>query len=177
MSRYVFRMHALRGDVPGVKKASCYFVNDDDEIRSIENPKYYFKYFINRTERYNERQRENLGVPALCINDGHGGINAGSCVDFVKYVHSQAGRPAVILANCGQLRWNRRQGRAMTRVSWDSQTRESAVHDAPLYEPVVNTVEGNRDQKAHISYLLSTVVPALCKEGGQLDVIATPTAR
>lgn len=81
-------------------------------------------------------------------------------------------RPAVILANCGQLRWNRRQGRAMTRVSWDSQTRESAVHDAPLYEPGVNTVEGQGDQKAHISYLLSTVVPELCKDGAKLDVIA-----
>jgi hypothetical protein len=120
---------------------------------------------------------QDLGILALRIIGGHGGINAGSCVDFVKYVHTQTSpdngeRPAVILANCGQLRWNKREGRAMTRVSWDSLTRESAVHDAPLYEPAVNTVEGNRDQKAHISYLLSTVVPALCKEGGKLDVIA-----
>ncbi|KFY10853.1 hypothetical protein V491_07444, partial [Pseudogymnoascus sp. VKM F-3775] len=37
-----------------------YFINDEDEIRSIENPKYYFKYFINRNERYNERQRESM---------------------------------------------------------------------------------------------------------------------
>lgn len=125
---------------------------------------------------------QDLGVFALRIIGGHGGINAGSAVDFVKYVHSQVGqafpesgeegRPAVLLANCGQLHWNRRHGRAMTRVSWDSQTRESAVHDASVYEPAVNTVEGMRDQKAHIEYILSTVVPALCKEGGNLDVIA-----
>ncbi|KFY88572.1 hypothetical protein V500_06267, partial [Pseudogymnoascus sp. VKM F-4518 (FW-2643)] len=211
-----------------------YFVNDEDEIRSIENPKYYFKYFINRTERYNERQREamntairtivssrlaaegmethllplstppsvphipilasthiataartilllgeatqDLGIFALRIIGGHGGINAGSAVDFVKYAHSQVspdgGRTAVILANCGQLRWNRRQGRAMTRVSWDSQTRESAVHDAPLYDPVTNTMEGTRDQKEHITYILSIVVPMLCRKGGKVDVIA-----
>ncbi|OBT85387.1 hypothetical protein VE02_05067 [Pseudogymnoascus sp. 03VT05] len=222
-------------EYPTDLKQLGYFVNDEDEIRSIENPKYYFKYFINRTERYNERQRESmntairtivserlategmethllplgthtaephipilasthisicprtilllgdsiqdLGILALRIIGGYGGINAGSCVDFVKYVHNRTfldsgERAAVILANCGQLRWNRRQGMAMTRVSWDSLTRESAVHDAPLYEPAVNTVEGNRDQKAHISYVLSTVVPALCKEGGKLDVIA-----
>lgn len=60
----------------------------------------------------------------------------------------------------------------MTRVSWDSQTRESAVHDAPLYDPVTNTVEGTRDQKAHITYILSVVVPMLCRKGGKVDVIA-----
>lgn len=119
---------------------------------------------------------QDLGIFALRIIGGHGGINAGSAVDFVKYAHSQespdGGRTAVILANCGQLRWNRRQGRAMTRVSWDSQTRESAVHDAPLYDPSTNTVEGTRDQKEHIRYILSIVVPMLCKKGVKVDVIA-----
>ncbi|KFZ01189.1 hypothetical protein V501_10164 [Pseudogymnoascus sp. VKM F-4519 (FW-2642)] len=47
-------------EYPTDLKQLGYFVNDDDEIRSIENPKYYFKYFINRTERYNERQRESM---------------------------------------------------------------------------------------------------------------------
>ncbi|KFY47638.1 hypothetical protein V496_10509, partial [Pseudogymnoascus sp. VKM F-4515 (FW-2607)] len=240
MFRLLPRGLPIDPEYPTDLKQLGYFVNDEDEIRSIENPKYYFKYFINRTERYNERQREamntairaivserlasegmqthllplgtpptaphipilasnhiatarrtvlllgdsiqDLGIFALRIIGGHGGINAGSAVDFVKYVHSQGGqaspdsgaegRPAVLLANCGQLRWNRRHGRAMTRVSWDSQTRESAVHDASVYEPAVNTVEGMRDQKAHIAYILSAVVPALCKEGGKLDVIA-----
>ncbi|RYP48521.1 hypothetical protein DL768_005600 [Monosporascus sp. mg162] len=63
LSRYNFRMEALAGNIPGVKKASCpliprsYFINEDDEVRSIENPDYYFKYFLSRNERYNERQR------------------------------------------------------------------------------------------------------------------------
>ncbi|KFX86563.1 hypothetical protein O988_09502, partial [Pseudogymnoascus sp. VKM F-3808] len=122
---------------------------------------------------------QDLGIFALRIVGGHGGINAGSAVDLVKYVHASGPadteggeRPAVIIGNCGQLRWNRKQGRAMTRVSWDSQTRESAVHDAVVYDPATNTVEGQRDQKEHINYLLSAVVPALCMKGVKLDVIA-----
>lgn len=34
-----------------------YFINEIDEIRSIENPDYYFKYFLSKNERWNERQR------------------------------------------------------------------------------------------------------------------------
>lgn len=33
-----------------------YFVNDDDEIRSLENPYYYFKYHLDRNDRINQRQ-------------------------------------------------------------------------------------------------------------------------
>ncbi|KAK1763591.1 hypothetical protein QBC33DRAFT_518533 [Phialemonium atrogriseum] len=116
LSRYNFRMQALEGNIPGVKKAIYrsalldlfrplllthitfrylilgflpliffggivimfrrrwsglpadpvypadltelgYFVNGDDEIRSIEDPKKYFKYFITKNDRWNERQR------------------------------------------------------------------------------------------------------------------------
>ncbi|EAQ89610.1 hypothetical protein CHGG_06229 [Chaetomium globosum CBS 148.51] len=34
-----------------------YFINDIDEIRSIDDPDYYFKYFLTKNERWNERQR------------------------------------------------------------------------------------------------------------------------
>ncbi|CAK7198817.1 hypothetical protein SEUCBS139899_001484 [Sporothrix eucalyptigena] len=34
-----------------------YFVNDDSEIRNIKDPKYYFKYFIDRNMYYNDSQR------------------------------------------------------------------------------------------------------------------------
>ncbi|KAI0154197.1 Arb2 domain-containing protein [Xylariaceae sp. FL1272] len=37
-----------------------YFVNEDDEVRLIENPDYYFKFFINRNPRWNERQRFSM---------------------------------------------------------------------------------------------------------------------
>ncbi|KAG9257765.1 Arb2 domain-containing protein [Emericellopsis atlantica] len=34
-----------------------YFVNEVDEVRSIANPDFYFKYFLDRNERINFRQR------------------------------------------------------------------------------------------------------------------------
>ncbi|KAL1843270.1 hypothetical protein VTJ49DRAFT_2379 [Mycothermus thermophilus] len=34
-----------------------YFINDVDEVRSIEDPDYYFKYFISKNTRWNERNR------------------------------------------------------------------------------------------------------------------------
>jgi len=37
-----------------------YFVNENDEIRSIENPKAYFKFFLTKNERYNVIQREAM---------------------------------------------------------------------------------------------------------------------
>jgi hypothetical protein len=40
--------------------AYSYFINDKDEIRSIENPKAYFKFFITKNERYNVAQREAM---------------------------------------------------------------------------------------------------------------------
>ena len=38
-------------------QASRYFINNVDEIRSIDDPKSYFKFFITKNERWNERQR------------------------------------------------------------------------------------------------------------------------
>ncbi|KAI1343579.1 Arb2 domain-containing protein [Xylariaceae sp. FL0016] len=42
---------------PSDLKELGYFINDEDEVRSIEEPDYYFKFFINRNMRYNDRQR------------------------------------------------------------------------------------------------------------------------
>lgn len=130
---------------------------------------------------------QDLGIFAMRIIGGRGGINAGSAVDFVKYVLSQdletkattadgssgggAHHTGIIIANCGQLRWHRGSGKAMTRASWDALRRPSAVHEAIAFDPVANTVEHNRNPSEHIAYILSTVVPGLCA-GAKLDVIA-----
>lgn len=54
-----------RGSDPLVKSGADsrarYFINDNDEIRSIENPDCYFKYMINRNDRINYRQRFHFG--------------------------------------------------------------------------------------------------------------------
>lgn len=36
---------------------TSYFINEDDEVRSIENPNNYFKYYLSRNPRWNDRQR------------------------------------------------------------------------------------------------------------------------
>lgn len=36
---------------------TSYYVNEIDEIRSIANPKFYFKYFLTKNDRHNDRQR------------------------------------------------------------------------------------------------------------------------
>ncbi|KAK6189631.1 hypothetical protein LQW54_013074 [Pestalotiopsis sp. IQ-011] len=42
---------------PSGLKELGYFVNETDEIRSIENPDNYFKFHIDKNDRHNERQR------------------------------------------------------------------------------------------------------------------------
>jgi hypothetical protein len=47
-------------DLAGLLTTIRYFINDKDEIRSIENPKAYFKYFLTKNERHNDVQREAM---------------------------------------------------------------------------------------------------------------------
>ncbi|KAI1181147.1 Arb2 domain-containing protein [Nemania sp. FL0916] len=42
---------------PSDLKGLGYFINKDDEVRSIQNEDNYFKYFISRNSRVNDRQR------------------------------------------------------------------------------------------------------------------------
>ncbi|KAM7205335.1 Arb2 domain containing protein [Rhypophila sp. PSN 637] len=44
-----------------------YFVNDEDEIRSLDDPDSYFKFFLAKNERWNDRQR-------FCFNAAIGDI-------------------------------------------------------------------------------------------------------
>ncbi|KAJ4386292.1 hypothetical protein N0V93_009185 [Gnomoniopsis smithogilvyi] len=44
-------------DFPADLEKLGYFVNEEDEIRSITDPKFYFDYFISKSMRYNDRQR------------------------------------------------------------------------------------------------------------------------
>ncbi|KAI0838293.1 Arb2 domain-containing protein [Hypoxylon sp. FL0890] len=42
---------------PSDLKELGYFINKDDEVRAIDNPDNYFKYFLSRNPRWNDRQR------------------------------------------------------------------------------------------------------------------------
>ena len=39
------------------KQPFSYFINGDDEIRSVENSDHYFQFFISRNPRWNDRQK------------------------------------------------------------------------------------------------------------------------
>ncbi|KAI9050259.1 hypothetical protein LZ554_005427 [Drepanopeziza brunnea f. sp. 'monogermtubi'] len=41
-------------------KGLGYFINEEDEIRNIENPRAYFKFFLTKNERHNNVQREAM---------------------------------------------------------------------------------------------------------------------
>ncbi|KAI4258899.1 MAG: hypothetical protein LQ352_001012 [Teloschistes flavicans] len=62
MARFPFRLNALEGNIPGVKKANLeglgYFINDKDQVRSIKNPDQEFNFFISKNDRVNAVQRE-----------------------------------------------------------------------------------------------------------------------
>ncbi|KAH6651908.1 Arb2 domain-containing protein [Truncatella angustata] len=51
-----------------------YHVHESNEIRSIENPNNYFKFFISRNQRYNERQRYAMNEASEKIV--HAGLEA-----------------------------------------------------------------------------------------------------
>ncbi|PHH91677.1 hypothetical protein CDD83_10762 [Cordyceps sp. RAO-2017] len=57
----MFRRHwsGLPRDVsfPADLEGLGYFINDEDEIRSIKDPRFYFKFFLNKNPRVNLRQR------------------------------------------------------------------------------------------------------------------------
>ncbi|KAJ4357355.1 uncharacterized protein N0V89_001930 [Didymosphaeria variabile] len=92
MGRYQFRINALAGNIPGVKKASCtneeaqglntvsmfrrqentldadakyplgYFVDVNGCIRRIEAPEHFFDFFYTNNERHNEVRGEAMRV-------------------------------------------------------------------------------------------------------------------
>ncbi|CAK7273446.1 hypothetical protein SEPCBS57363_005656 [Sporothrix epigloea] len=48
-----------------------YFINEEDEIRNIEDPKYYFKYFIDRNAYYNDTAIQRVVLDRLATLGVH----------------------------------------------------------------------------------------------------------
>ena len=57
------RCHYPRLRFPESLTSHSYFINEQDEVRNIQNPRFYFKYFISKNERWNERQRFAMNSP------------------------------------------------------------------------------------------------------------------
>lgn len=119
---------------------------------------------------------QDLGVFAYRIIGGRGGINAGSAVDFVKYIQNLRGAnsedsPGVIIANLGQLRWWRGGKKAVTHTTWFSLPQKSAVSGAYRFDGLKNTVPENRNTTEHVAYIFDHVVPNLLAPDAMLEVI------
>jgi hypothetical protein len=121
---------------------------------------------------------QDLGILALRVIGGPGGINKGSAVNFVRALQRQrcsaedGSPPGIIIANCGQLMWSRRVEQPMTRVSWSSQPQPSSVHNPKVFDAEKNTIPGNRNAVEHIDYVMNTFVRATVKKNVKLDVVA-----
>ncbi|KAK8073784.1 hypothetical protein PG994_004683 [Apiospora phragmitis] len=61
-------------EYPSDLKELGYFVNEKDEIRSIENPDNYFNFFLTKNARHNERQR--YAMNAACEKEVHSRLKA-----------------------------------------------------------------------------------------------------
>lgn len=123
----------------------------------------------------------DLGVFAYRIVGGSRGVNAGSAVDLVKYIQSQASSPSdptppgIIIGNPGQLWWYRKGKKAMTQVSWAHLPKKSAVDECLRFDSIKNTIPGNRNSGEHVSYVLSEVIENLVNPKAKVDVIGVGT--
>lgn len=124
----------------------------------------------------------DLGVFAYRIIGGPRGVNAGSAVDLVKHIQSQASGPddpnppGIILGNPGQLYWHRKTKRAMTSFSWSALPMKSAVDQPFRFDEIKNRVPGHKDSAAHVASVLCDV-DELANPKATIDIIGvTSTA-
>ena len=98
---------------------------------------------------------------------------AGSCIDFVSAIHtvpegSQA--PAVVIANCGQLIWYRRGGRAVTQQTWNALPRKTGVSLPYKLDPEKNYVKGHKTVGEHVESVFEWVRKE-ADEGVRVDIV------
>ncbi|KAK2059393.1 Arb2 domain-containing protein [Colletotrichum caudatum] len=220
---------------PSRLKDLGYFVNDQDEIRNIENPDYYFKYFLTKNGRVNDRQRfhfneairdivhnrlekegmkkvllpigaqptsphvpiftsadlatasrvvvvfgepsQDLGILALRVANGPGGITKGSMVSVVQEIARQTSSasdpsaPGIILANTGELWWWPEGKKALSPASALAVPQKSMVHHGRAFNPKLHSVSKNESPEAHVRHVLDEVIPALVPPSARLDIV------
>ena len=112
---------------------------------------------------------QDLGVFAYRII-GQESIASGSALNFIHDLQSSKDEPAFVIANLGQLLWNRRRQRAMALSNWNGLPRKTGV-SAPLrIDPVKNHIPGNYDAKEHVESVFKAVTK-LAREDVKIDVI------
>ncbi|KAK7552307.1 Arb2 domain-containing protein [Phyllosticta citricarpa] len=66
--------------------------------------------------------------------------------------------PGLVVLNLGQLLYSHRLDKAMTRQSWNSQPRKSAIHPVAGYDAEFNTIPGNRTVAEHVKFVFDNIV-------------------
>lgn len=122
-----------------------------------------------------------LGLLAGRVANGRGGVNKGSLVSVVKYLHGQAltegdsyekQPPGIIIANVGQLYWYPNEKRALTIGASDRIGRRSLVDSGTKFAPDINGIEGHETPMKHIAHLFEKVLPTVLHKNSKIEVIA-----
>jgi hypothetical protein len=117
---------------------------------------------------------QDLGILAYRELQRESGINGGSIVNFLKQLVARSTNiddgedvtagvskqqiPSVIVLNTAQLHYSHKYNKAMTHRSWLALPRKSITHDAAVFHPVENSVEGHRTPQEHIQSILESVI-------------------
>ncbi|WQF82888.1 hypothetical protein CDEST_07902 [Colletotrichum destructivum] len=231
-----------------------YFINEQDEIRNVENSNYYFKYYLTKNGRVNDRQRfhfngetnllsisvsffpadfaieairdivhdrlekeglnkiripfgteptsphvplftsanlatasrvvvffgepsQDLGILALRVANGPGGVDKGSMVSVVQEFGRQSSSasdpspPGIVLANTGELWWWPEGKKALSPVQALAVPRKSMVHHGRAFDPKIHSVPRNESPEAHVRYILDEALSVLVSPTARLDIV------
>ncbi|KAK1992355.1 Arb2 domain-containing protein [Colletotrichum falcatum] len=120
---------------------------------------------------------QDLGILALRVVNGPGGITKGSMVSVVQDIARQASSasdssaPGIILANTGELWWWPEGKKALSPTSALAVPQKSMVHHGRVFNPRLNSIPRNESPEVHIQHVLDEVLPALVSPSARLDVV------
>ena len=119
-----------------------------------------------------------LGILAMRVVNGHGGVDKGSLVSIVRQIKSQRCSPAgesdpgIIIANPSELWWWPEGKRSLDMPRRSNVSMMSAVHLQRLHDSRRNNIPENSDPESHMEYIFTHVLPHLTDKNAKIDVIA-----
>ncbi|EEY15717.1 mitochondrial 40S ribosomal protein MRP2 [Verticillium alfalfae VaMs.102] len=118
---------------------------------------------------------QSLGILALRVANGPGGISMGTMVSVVQTLKQQVSSPddsqspGIILCNVGAVFWCLRRARLTLGHMSDMPLASLAHHGRRI--TTANQVPGLETSEKHISYIFEAVLPALTSEDARLDLL------
>ena len=89
----------------------------------------------------------------------------GSCIGWVKHIRDSDPRKetGIVIANCGELIWSRKQAEAVSMGKWYAIKRKTIV-DPPYELKAKNQIPGNRDVEEHIRCVFDQILRPIVKQ-------------